>query len=166
MSSRAMFVRGDVMSATDSALPDGEAWLRNQANLRSKCRGLSAKATRLYHSGIRWGNDKMGRSRDLRRGICGGSSSAGRASVCGTECRGFKSRLPPQTSPIHSIFRDALLPGLLFEQNAELFVLSRPGWKQLSWYGCFSTRRLHICFLHYRKLLITTMVWSITSSCA
>ena len=29
-------------------------------------------------------------------GPCGGSSSAGRASVCGTECRGFKSRLPPQ----------------------------------------------------------------------
>src|SRR6266403_2190480 len=26
----------------------------------------------------------------------GGSSSAGRASVCGTECRGFKPRLPPQ----------------------------------------------------------------------
>src|SRR5882724_10976235 len=29
---------------------------------------------------------------------CGGSSSAGRASVCGTECRGFNPRLPPQTS--------------------------------------------------------------------
>jgi hypothetical protein len=29
----------------------------------------------------------------------GGSSSAGRASVCGTECRGFKSRLPPQLLP-------------------------------------------------------------------
>ena len=26
----------------------------------------------------------------------GGSSSAGRASVCGTECRGFNPRLPPQ----------------------------------------------------------------------
>jgi hypothetical protein len=26
----------------------------------------------------------------------GGSSSVGRASVCGTECRGFKPRLPPQ----------------------------------------------------------------------
>jgi hypothetical protein len=32
----------------------------------------------------------------LRRGVCGGSSSAGRASVCGTECRGFNPRLPPQ----------------------------------------------------------------------
>src|SRR5579863_8311853 len=27
----------------------------------------------------------------------GGSSSAGRASVCGTECRGFEPRLPPQS---------------------------------------------------------------------
>ena len=31
--------------------------------------------------------------------ICGGSSSAGRASVCGTECRGFNPRLPPQIAP-------------------------------------------------------------------
>ena len=31
--------------------------------------------------------------------ICGGSSSAGRASVCGTECRGFNPRLPPQIVP-------------------------------------------------------------------
>jgi hypothetical protein len=37
-----------------------------------------------------------------RRGVCGGSSSAGRASVCGTECRGFKSRLPPQISTVFS----------------------------------------------------------------
>src|SRR5712672_2098781 len=28
--------------------------------------------------------------------LCGGSSSAGRASDCGSESRGFKSRLPPQ----------------------------------------------------------------------
>src|SRR3979490_452478 len=39
----------------------------------------------------------------------GGSSSAGRASVCGTECRGFKPRLPPQSSlstknQIHFVF--------------------------------------------------------------
>src|SRR5215470_14361552 len=31
---------------------------------------------------------------------CGGSSSAGRASDCGSECRGFKSRLPPQESRV------------------------------------------------------------------
>ncbi len=30
--------------------------------------------------------------------IGGGSSSAGRASVCGTECRGFEPRLPPQAT--------------------------------------------------------------------
>jgi hypothetical protein len=30
----------------------------------------------------------------------GGSSSAGRASVCGTECRGFNPRLPPHNSPM------------------------------------------------------------------
>src|ERR1700684_3546273 len=32
----------------------------------------------------------------LLRGDCGGSSSAGRASVCGTGCRGFNPRLPTQ----------------------------------------------------------------------
>src|SRR6516165_6778422 len=31
--------------------------------------------------------------------IYGGSSSAGRASDCGSECRGFKSHLPPHTFP-------------------------------------------------------------------
>jgi hypothetical protein len=34
---------------------------------------------------------------------CGGSSSAGRASVCGTECRGFNPRLPPQTPAFDDI---------------------------------------------------------------
>ena len=29
--------------------------------------------------------------------LCGGSSSVGRASDCGSECRGFESRLPPQS---------------------------------------------------------------------
>src|SRR5882762_489707 len=35
-------------------------------------------------------------------GKSGGSSSAGRASVCGTECRGFKPRLPPQPFTIEN----------------------------------------------------------------
>ena len=38
------------------------------------------------------------RCANQRRSVCGGSSSAGRASVCGTECRGFNPRLPPQFS--------------------------------------------------------------------
>ena len=40
----------------------------------------------------------------------GGSSSAGRASVCGTECRGFKPRLPPQPfSTQNKVFPDFAL---------------------------------------------------------
>src|SRR5215472_15638641 len=39
--------------------------------------------------------------RKLRIFHSGGSSSAGRASDCGSECRGFKSHLPPQFFKIH-----------------------------------------------------------------
>ena len=42
----------------------------------------------------------------------GGSSSAGRASVCGTECRGFNPRLPPQLP--HSSHRPPLHLGATF----------------------------------------------------
>jgi hypothetical protein len=48
----------------------------------------------------------------LRRGVCGGSSSAGRASVCGTECRGFNPRLPPHF-PKYNDSLSAALPALV-----------------------------------------------------
>jgi hypothetical protein len=38
----------------------------------------------------------LARFRHAKLRSSGGSSSAGRASVCGTECRGFDPRLPPQ----------------------------------------------------------------------
>ena len=44
----------------------------------------------------------------------GGSSSAGRASVCGTECRGFNPRLPPQLPNFSSRIHRASHGFLLF----------------------------------------------------
>src|SRR5580698_3564358 len=40
--------------------------------------------------------------------VCGGSSSTGRASDCGSDGCGFNSRLPPQPSQYSAIFEQAM----------------------------------------------------------
>jgi hypothetical protein len=52
----------------------------------------------------------------------GGSSSAGRASVCGTECRGFKPRLPPHFSlPAKNKTHFVFLKNMICREQSHLF---------------------------------------------
>jgi hypothetical protein len=81
----------------------------------------------------------------------GGSSSAGRASVCGTECRGFNPRLPPQPSFPRSFKSHAVVSFTLRKDlNCEtkgIGIEAQPGRKRSS-RPRPQARRVHVSATH------------------
>src|SRR6516225_3724787 len=79
--------------------------------------------------------------------IYGGSSSAGRASDCGSECRGFKSHLPPQSSRLKIgalvLFKGNAV-GLCFAQSLHTRLVSPTKAPD----NCSRTRSCRWVFLH------------------